>query len=303
VCSAYANARWYELLAGAGDGTDEDDSQDDSPDDSNEAALDDAAGAEPVLPPVERLHDIVHLDDRAAFAAAWSQLFTAEPSPLAALEPSVLELRTASGDRVLSLSCRVAGVGSDGRTTVIGAMYDITATTELQYRADHDPLTGLLNRQSFDRRLTELLVEAATGELAGSVEHPGEPPAAGWAVFFVDLDGFKPVNDRFGHDIGDVVLQTVAQRLRTALRPGDIVGRYGGDEFVVLCMGVPIGGEDAVRQRIERVLAAPIAWEGGAWMPRASIGVARPRRDDQPDTLLRRADEAMYDIKRARRRS
>ncbi len=244
---------------------------------------------------VTRLDEVVHRDDRREFSDAWSALFGRQRHPSTVPEARVIEFRSVDGERVLSLSCRVTGAGPGEHGTVIGAMHDVTATTELRYRADHDPLTGLLNRRAFDRRMDDLL--SRRQELAGD---PLEASSL-WALFFVDLDGFKGVNDEFGHDVGDLVLQTIGHRLRSELRPGDFVARYGGDEFVVLAQEVPLGEEQAVADRIQRALSTPIRWPGGDWVPRASIGMARAALDDTPDALLKRADEAMYDDKRRRR--
>ena len=194
-----------------------------------------------------------------------------------------LEYPTPDERTVLSVHCRHVGQGVERR--IVGVATDVTDTAALRHRADHDSLTGVLNRAAFDRA-----VEAAIRSGASSV------------VAFIDLDGFKDVNDELGHEAGDHLLVEVARRLTNSVRPDDDVGRYGGDEFVVLCTGVPDGGEASLRNRIRDALAEPITWEGHERSLQASIGTARAKPGDGLTDVVRRADHAMYDEKRSRRR-
>jgi diguanylate cyclase (GGDEF)-like protein len=157
------------------------------------------------------------------------------------------------------------------------------ANAALAHAATHDALTDLPNRALFLDRLSEALVRARyTGRTL--------------AVLFLDLDDFKSVNDRFGHDAGDVLLRTVAERLQHALRTSDLAARFGGDEFTVLLEEV---ADEAMAYRIATRLRAameqPVLFEGHHIQPRVSIGViCSDAADLRPEDLLRRADEAMY---------
>ncbi len=158
----------------------------------------------------------------------------------------------------------------------------------LAHQASHDELTGLANR----RRMLELL--------AGAV---GAPAAADLAVLYIDLDHFKQVNDEFGHDAGDQVLRTAAERLTAILRDGAVAGRLGGDEFLVIAPGVGPGGIEPLRLRVERELRAPIRWEGRLLPVGASVGAAGTA-DAATATaadLTAAADADMYARKRAAR--
>jgi len=162
-------------------------------------------------------------------------------------------------------------------------------TGELRHQALHDSLTGLPNRALIVDRAEQMLARARR-----------EPLAIG--VLFIDLDNFKDINDSFGHQRGDQLLQAVAERLATAVRPSDSVGRLGGDEFVVLVEGRSLdAGPDVVAQRVLEVLAEPFVLEGleGVSLSvRASIGVAVGARPGA-DELLRDADVALYQAKQA----
>ncbi len=194
-----------------------------------------------------------------------------------------LEYATPDHRRVLSVHCRrVRAQGSE--PSFVGVLTDVTDEAELRHRADHDSLTGLLNREAFDKVLHDTLAAA---------------PAA--VVAFVDLDGFKQINDALGHEAGDHVLVEVARRLTECVRPGDAVGRYGGDEFVVLCTGLPASGEAGLRKRITHALEPAVEWAGAEWPLHASIGCVRAEDDDDVVAIIRRADHAMYDDKRTRR--
>ncbi len=160
---------------------------------------------------------------------------------------------------------------------------------ELAHQALHDPLTGLPNRA--------LVLDRAEQLLARTARQPGIVAGA----LFIDLDGFKHVNDNFGHAAGDVVLKTVGERLLQTVREEDTVGRIGGDEFVVLGeMGLGEATLDLLADRLTEVLREPVELEDGRKISSqtVSIGVARGPHAN-PDALLRDADLALYAAKAA----
>jgi diguanylate cyclase (GGDEF)-like protein len=164
-----------------------------------------------------------------------------------------------------------------------------TRTGELHHQALHDGLTGLPNRA--------LVLDRVQQALARS--HRTDTPLA---VLFLDLDGFKDVNDMYGHGAGDLLLQAVSSRLQGALRAADTVGRLGGDEFVILCEGPSLAaGPEVVAERIQAVLSKPFVLEDREPITvrtRASIGIAMGVRATA-DELLRDADVALYEAKAA----
>lgn len=160
---------------------------------------------------------------------------------------------------------------------------------ELEHRASHDPLTGLPNRHRLQAELQYAIAHAAqTGD--------------GLALLYLDLDGFKEVNDRDGHDAGDRLLREVAQRLQQGLRQGDLVARVGGDEFVALLPGCR--DAEAARTVVDGLrarLSQPYALLEGLFRLDASVGIACfPADGSDPDALLAHADRAMYAAKRQR---
>nr|WP_269809814.1 GGDEF domain-containing protein [Kineosporia rhizophila] len=153
---------------------------------------------------------------------------------------------------------------------------------ELHHSARHDGLTRLANRAYLHEQLDGSRVRPGDGELA---------------VLLLDLNGFKQINDIFGHAAGDHLLTAVAERLRATVGPGDIVARLGGDEFVVALRGGGARAADEVAQRIVQALEQPVLLGSQALVVGVSIGIATGTALEDPDVLLRRADVAMYSAK------
>ncbi|GGR87828.1 putative bifunctional diguanylate cyclase/phosphodiesterase [Deinococcus sedimenti] len=159
------------------------------------------------------------------------------------------------------------------------------AQAQLAHQARHDALTGLVNRAGFEAELHHAVTTSRT-----------------LGVLFIDLDHFKQVNDTMGHDMGDLLLIEVAERLRRAVREGDLVARQGGDEFTVLLRGVRSHEEaELAAQRLLGALCAPVWLGGREWAVTASIGVAvAPDDGEDVRTLQKNADLAMYHAKQDR---
>lgn len=163
---------------------------------------------------------------------------------------------------------------------------------DLRHQARHDPLTGLANSTELRERLADLVADGVQ-----------------LAVYFVDLDLFKKVNDTFGHAIGDLVLRHVADRLRNAVRGGDIVARLGGDEFVVVAVDVGRAEAYALLDRLDQAFAHPVTVDGHPpQLVGASLGIAYDSATEQAglvakeraEELLSAADSKMYARKRSR---
>lgn len=203
-------------------------------------------------------------------------------------------LRTSTGEyRWIACSGRVVSV--DGRTTrVVGSISDVTVRRVLQDRLVHealfDPLTGLAKKT--------LLLD----RLAQSIEHAKRRPGYRFAVLFLDLDGFKAVNDTRGHAAGDELLAGIAERLRGSLRSNDTAARLGGDEFAILLDDVDLDELPAIVERFRQLVVSPFEVSAGPVRVGVSIGTATSLSSYlDAEAMLHDADLAMYREKRTRR--
>jgi len=157
---------------------------------------------------------------------------------------------------------------------------------KLRNIANHDTLTGLPNRHSFHETLEQMLVAA-------------ESDKSNLAIMFIDLDGFKPINDTYGHSCGDEVLIATSSRLKHSLRKGDFIARLGGDEFVLLLTNISKEEVHVVARKIVAIVATPIVTDCATMKVTSSLGIAFfPDNAQTVKALLARADAAMYKSKR-----
>ena len=196
------------------------------------------------------------------------------------------------GKKPIDVSVTISAVkDSDGNIIGVSKIArDITerkaSQKRIEYLAHYDPLTGLANRVLLADRMKTAIGNARRYSFR-------------LAVLFVDLDRFKPINDSLGHEIGDKLLKTVAERMRSTVREADTVSRLGGDEFVVLLSRVHAASDAAhVAKNIIAALSQPYHIEGHELLLTASIGISiYPDSGKDANNLLRRADEAMYSAK------
>jgi len=192
-------------------------------------------------------------------------------------------------ERILSANGSTYGRSDSEQRGAVVVFHDITAQKELEsslkHQASHDLLTGLPNRGA--------LMEILSGAIARA-ERTGEAAA----LLFLDLDGFKGVNDTHGHLVGDEVLRLFSQRLTDAVRSSDTVARLSGDEFVIIAEQLKDARADAQRiaDKVLEANAAPLPVLGGLVL-KSSIGIALQRRHCEAEVLLTRADAAMYSAK------
>lgn len=169
------------------------------------------------------------------------------------------------------------------RVSIVARLYH-EAEARLAHLAEHDELTGLANRRAVTARLRETLTRVA------------EERSPGVVVAFADLDDFKAVNDDLGHPVGDRLLAAVSTRLRAHLRASDVVARFGGDEFLIVCEGEAERVESRIQDVVDEALAEPFVIDGAPLLCRASVGtvLVRPGEAASLDEVLSAADAAMY---------
>ncbi|MFZ9367935.1 MAG: putative bifunctional diguanylate cyclase/phosphodiesterase [Burkholderiaceae bacterium] len=257
---------------------------------------------------------MVELDGRLAFANSAARRMFAEHSQRTlvgltmndlGLESDVARATEEPGERIETIATRIDGsrfeialrclpMTYDGKQAMQVVARDISdrkrLEKELAHQAAHDSLTGVSNRRALIASLSETLAFARRHDLQF------------WVVF-IDLDHFKQINDRFGHRAGDRLLETITARLRQLLRQDDIIGRYGGDEFVLLLRSGPESRlSTPILERIMQVVCEPVDFDGHQLAVTCSLGVtAYPEDGDHEDVLIERADAAMYIAKSAGR--
>ncbi|MBI2307997.1 MAG: GGDEF domain-containing protein [Rhodocyclales bacterium] len=204
-------------------------------------------------------------------------------------KPGAVELPTGRQDEIGALARRFAAMQVQMRAQLVTLEAQRQA---LDHEAQHDWLTGLANRRNLIGFLPQALARSTRQQ-------------SGLSLFFIDLDGFKPINDTYGHSIGDRVLVEVGQRLARGVRAGDFIARPGGDEFVVICEGLHAEEEvSRVAEKLIGLIAQPIELADKALRLQvgASVGIACfPNDGSDAETLTGAADRAMYAAKTAGR--
>ncbi|EYR64342.1 diguanylate cyclase [Actinotalea ferrariae CF5-4] len=244
------------------------------------------------LPPdamltIETWTSAIHADDLAAVLVALGE---ARGEADRAVEVEY-RARSADGSHRWVLARGMGVAGEHGAVhRLVGSLSDIhprkVLEEQLRRGALYDPLTGLPNRRLFQDRLSTAVTEAQ------------RDATRFFAVVFMDLDGFKPVNDSLGHLVGDRLLKVIGERLRTAVRNVDTAARLGGDEFALLLTGLPAAHVADVVARIQEAVAAPVRIGEHEVAVTASVGIATSQTSVlDPEEILRDADTAMYHAK------
>ncbi len=229
----------------------------------------------------------LHPDDRDAAQSALQALLATPGDTL----QSEYRMRHRDGDYRWMIARAIADIDEHGKVRrLIGTMLDVTqqklAELRIKEAAQHDPLTGLPNRALIFEYAGHLLAAAGRSHSRG-------------ALLFIDLDRFKPVNDLYGHEVGDRLLKEVAQRLKSCVRHEDLVGRLGGDEFVIMLPYLGRGyTAPTVARHVLDAMSQPFCFDGLELGISASIGISfYPLHGSDFETLLHRADLAMYRAK------
>lgn len=240
--------------------------------------------------PTDRLDPLLSTiagDDRPAFDAALSDVLADGTGRDLEVDVCVADVADTASIRRCVMSLRALFDSAGTVTGAIVCVSDVTEATEmrreLEDRATYDALTRCYNRASVMLILDRVLAQKVRARTA---------------VIFIDADRFKSINDQFGHAAGDELLVTLAYRLRSVLRGGDVLGRIGGDEFLIVCQDVNEADALAIAGRIRHALAEEMLIAGHVLNSTASIGIAVGTDVIGADELVRRADIAMYEAKR-----
>lgn len=223
--------------------------------------------------------EFLHPEDHPAAIEMWTSLL-GEPGSSRTIRQRILRPDGSARWIESTVLNRLEGCE---RGVILSISHDITERRReervLRRRAFTDPLTGLPNRLAVDMTLASMLETGAA------------------TVVFIDLDGFKEVNDEMGHRVGDRVLETIGRRLANAVDDRSMIGRWGGDEFVAVSPG---DREDDLRAAIDAAFADPVVLADAVWHPRCSYGIAHGDASSDPEQLVVSADTAMYEAKERR---
>jgi diguanylate cyclase (GGDEF)-like protein/PAS domain S-box-containing protein len=239
--------------------------------------------------------DFLHADDVPGAVETWERLRRVPDRP--ARYECRLVPATGSAVPVQTTSAWAEPGAPGGQPHIVVFIEDITdrkvLEAQLVHRSLHDPLTGLPNRLLFRDRLRHALDR-------GHREHTPT------CVLVIDLDGFKEINDAHGHAVGDAVLVTFAERLRSVLRASDTAARLGGDEFSIVCENTDRADAVVLAERLRRSLRDPLTLQGVALQVGMSIGIGEApggaeATEEVLEELVREADDAMYADKLRRR--
>ena len=237
----------------------------------------------------DQFADYVEPGDRSTFDA--SRMTRGD------LEHTTIEYRvrtSADGIRWLRCKRRLIRNEADKPDRIIGVVVDVTEQKRIQdfyeHQARTDPLTGLQNRRGFEANAVQFM------------RSPDLSAVGGFGLILLDLDRFKPINDTFGHAVGDIVLRELAMRLRQQVRPGDIVARLGGDEFAILVRDISDGGLTRLADRLVSAMDPPVSTPVGDVSASVSVGATPSMASDRDiQDVVARADRALYEVKEAGR--